>query len=122
MKNSRNSLSAATPQTLSGTTYTFQSWSDNWAAKGDGTGLAKVASYVNVVNLSFMSPGANYVAVHFHGEIAELVSATINRWDAHETADRLELLLGPDLQFIRINGTVVGARGASEGVAEVCIQ
>jgi uncharacterized membrane-anchored protein YjiN (DUF445 family) len=39
----------------------------------------------------------------------ELVSGTISRWDAEETADRLELLLGPDLQFIRINGTVVGA-------------
>ena len=34
---------------------------------------------------------------------------TIARWDAEETSDRLELLLGPDLQFIRINGTVVGA-------------
>ena len=38
-----------------------------------------------------------------------MVSGTIERWDAAETADRLELLLGPDLQFIRINGTVVGA-------------
>jgi len=32
----------------------------------------------------------------------------VARWDGRETADRLELLLGPDLQFIRINGTVVG--------------
>ena len=37
-----------------------------------------------------------------------MVSGTIARWDADETSDRLELLLGPDLQFIRINGTVVG--------------
>jgi uncharacterized membrane-anchored protein YjiN (DUF445 family) len=37
-----------------------------------------------------------------------MVSGTIARWDGRETADRLELLLGPDLQFIRINGTVVG--------------
>ena len=37
------------------------------------------------------------------------MSSTIARWDAEETASRLELLLGPDLQFIRINGTVVGA-------------
>jgi uncharacterized membrane-anchored protein YjiN (DUF445 family) len=50
-----------------------------------------------------------YVVDRFHGEIVELVSGTIARWDAEETADRLELLLGPDLQFIRINGTVVGA-------------
>jgi uncharacterized membrane-anchored protein YjiN (DUF445 family) len=49
------------------------------------------------------------VAEHFDGEIAALVSSTIDRWDAEETSQRLELLLGPDLQYIRINGTVVGA-------------
>jgi uncharacterized membrane-anchored protein YjiN (DUF445 family) len=49
-----------------------------------------------------------YVAEHFDGEIAALVSSTIDRWDAEETSQRLELLLGPDLQYIRINGTVVG--------------
>ena len=42
-------------------------------------------------------------------ELVALVSTTINRWDAAETSRRLELLLGPDLQYIRINGTVVGA-------------
>jgi uncharacterized membrane-anchored protein YjiN (DUF445 family) len=50
-----------------------------------------------------------YVADQFSDEIGAMVSGTVARWDAHETADRLELLLGPDLQFIRINGTVVGA-------------
>jgi len=50
-----------------------------------------------------------YVAERFDGEIASLVTSTIARWDGEETARRLELLLGPDLQFIRINGTVVGA-------------
>jgi uncharacterized membrane-anchored protein YjiN (DUF445 family) len=49
-----------------------------------------------------------YVVEHFGDEITRLVSDTIARWDGKETADRLELLLGPDLQYIRINGTVVG--------------
>ncbi|MHB1535325.1 MAG: DUF445 domain-containing protein [Acidimicrobiales bacterium] len=44
----------------------------------------------------------------FEGELSKLVSGTIQRWDASETSQRLELLLGPDLQYIRINGTVVG--------------
>jgi uncharacterized membrane-anchored protein YjiN (DUF445 family) len=52
--------------------------------------------------------GVRYVVEHFGGEITQLVSTTISRWDGEETAARLELLLGPDLQFIRINGTVVG--------------
>ena len=49
-----------------------------------------------------------YLADHFDGDIAAFVSGTIARWDAEETASRLELLLGPDLQYVRINGTVVG--------------
>jgi len=51
----------------------------------------------------------SYVAERFNGEIAALVTTTISRWDGDETSRRLELLLGPDLQYIRINGTVVGA-------------
>ncbi len=41
-------------------------------------------------------------------EVTEVISATINRWDGKETADRIELFVGRDLQFIRINGTIVG--------------
>ena len=48
------------------------------------------------------------VSTQFHDEIAGMVSGTVARWDGREAADHLELLLGPDLQFIRINGTVVG--------------
>lgn len=51
---------------------------------------------------------ARYVAEHFSGEIAELVSGTVSRWDGQQTSQRLELLLGPDLQYIRLNGTLVG--------------
>ena len=50
-----------------------------------------------------------YLADHFDGDVAAFISGTIARWDAQETASRLELLLGPDLQYVRINGTVVGA-------------
>jgi uncharacterized membrane-anchored protein YjiN (DUF445 family) len=53
--------------------------------------------------------GARAVADHFHDDLAGLVTGTIERWDAAETSSQLELLLGRDLQFIRINGTVVGA-------------
>jgi uncharacterized membrane-anchored protein YjiN (DUF445 family) len=53
--------------------------------------------------------GARSLADQFHDELAGLVTGTIERWDATETSSQLELLLGRDLQFIRINGTVVGA-------------
>jgi uncharacterized membrane-anchored protein YjiN (DUF445 family) len=53
--------------------------------------------------------GARALADQFHDEFAGLVTGTIERWDAEQTSNQLELLLGRDLQFIRINGTVVGA-------------
>jgi uncharacterized membrane-anchored protein YjiN (DUF445 family) len=53
--------------------------------------------------------GARALADQFHDELAGLVTGTIERWDAEQTSSQLELLLGRDLQFIRINGTVVGA-------------
>jgi uncharacterized membrane-anchored protein YjiN (DUF445 family) len=59
--------------------------------------------------------GARFVAQQFSGDIAGLVSGTVARWDGQETAGKLELLLGKDLQYIRINGTVVGA------IAGLCI-
>jgi uncharacterized membrane-anchored protein YjiN (DUF445 family) len=56
-----------------------------------------------------LESGAKRLADQFHDELAGLVTGTIQRWDAAETSTQLELLLGRDLQFIRINGTVVGA-------------
>jgi uncharacterized membrane-anchored protein YjiN (DUF445 family) len=53
--------------------------------------------------------GVRALADQFHDELAGLVTGTIERWDAAETSGQLELLLGRDLQYIRINGTVVGA-------------
>jgi uncharacterized membrane-anchored protein YjiN (DUF445 family) len=44
----------------------------------------------------------------FGNDVDALVTGTIAHWDAARTADQLELLLGPDLQYIRINGAVVG--------------
>lgn len=50
-----------------------------------------------------------YVVRTYGTEIVSIISDTIERWDGHEAAARIELHVGRDLQFIRINGTVVGA-------------
>lgn len=42
-------------------------------------------------------------------ELAAVITQTIERWDGKQAARRIELHVGRDLQFIRINGTVVGA-------------
>jgi uncharacterized membrane-anchored protein YjiN (DUF445 family) len=45
---------------------------------------------------------------NYRGEVSSMISSTVERWDAASTSRRLELQVGRDLQFIRINGTVVG--------------
>jgi len=45
----------------------------------------------------------------YGSELAQVISVTVDRWDGHEAAERIELHVGRDLQFIRINGTIVGA-------------
>lgn len=55
-----------------------------------------------------LADAAAYVVNNYGHELATVISATVNRWDGKETAERIELHVGRDLQFIRINGTVVG--------------
>jgi uncharacterized membrane-anchored protein YjiN (DUF445 family) len=57
----------------------------------------------------YAADAAVYVVDSFGPEIASVISDTVNRWDGKEAARRIELHVGRDLQFIRINGTVVGA-------------
>jgi uncharacterized membrane-anchored protein YjiN (DUF445 family) len=49
-----------------------------------------------------------YVVENYRGEVANLIATTVERWDADATSRKLELQVGRDLQFIRINGTIVG--------------
>ena len=48
------------------------------------------------------------VATRYGDQIVRLVSETVKRWDAKTVTARIEGAVGRDLQFIRINGTLVG--------------
>ncbi|WP_183933825.1 DUF445 domain-containing protein [Sphingomicrobium lutaoense] len=48
------------------------------------------------------------MAASYGGSMVKLVSDTIRNWDARTITDRLEAAVGRDLQYIRINGTLVG--------------
>ena len=52
---------------------------------------------------------AQHVVTQYGTEITAIITETIERWDADEASRRIELHVGRDLQFIRINGTVVGS-------------
>ncbi len=71
------------------------------ALRDDETLRAKVDGW--------LERAVSQVLARYADELAGLISSTVQRWDADETGRRLELQVGRDLQFIRINGTVVGA-------------
>lgn len=52
--------------------------------------------------------GAVFAVERYGAELTTVITHTIERWDGKEAARRIELHVGRDLQFIRINGTIVG--------------
>jgi uncharacterized membrane-anchored protein YjiN (DUF445 family) len=69
--------------------------------RDDATAAAKAEEVLQRV--------AGHVVRNYGADLAAVISSTVQRWDTRETSRRLELQVGRDLQFIRINGTVVGA-------------
>ncbi len=57
---------------------------------------------------AWLTDAVIYLVENYREQIAGVVSDTVEGWDADETARRVELNIGRDLQFIRINGTLVG--------------
>lgn len=49
-----------------------------------------------------------YAVEQAREEVAKLIASTVAAWDANATSRKIELQIGRDLQFIRINGTLVG--------------
>ncbi len=50
-----------------------------------------------------------HLVADYRVELTSVITDTVARWDGPQTATRIELAVGRDLQFIRINGTIVGA-------------
>src|SRR5438093_1505841 len=48
------------------------------------------------------------VVERYRHEIGDLIAQTVAGWDPEATSRRFELAVGRDLQFVRINGTLVG--------------
>jgi uncharacterized membrane-anchored protein YjiN (DUF445 family) len=57
---------------------------------------------------AWASDVAVFVVDRYGDELTAVITHTIARWDGREAARKIELHVGRDLQFIRINGTVVG--------------
>ncbi len=78
------------------------------AIRDFGRRLVEDAELAGKIN-AWISDAASYLVKTYRHEIASVITETVERWDAVETSQKIELQVGKDLQFIRINGTVVGA-------------
>ncbi|MEW1963336.1 DUF445 domain-containing protein [Microbacterium sp. NPDC077644] len=58
---------------------------------------------------SWVSEAAVFLVDRYRHDIASIITDTVERWDPAETTEKIELMVGRDLQYIRLNGTVVGA-------------
>ena len=70
------------------------------AIQSDPSLMAKIDQWIIEAAIS--------VIERYQNEVGELIATTVKRWDPHATSRRIELAIGRDLQFIRINGTLVG--------------
>ena len=75
--------------------------------KSMGQSLEKDEGIRRAIN-QFARRAVSGMAASYGGSIVKLVSETIRGWDAQTVTDRLESAVGRDLQYIRINGTLVG--------------
>jgi uncharacterized membrane-anchored protein YjiN (DUF445 family) len=72
-----------------------------------GTTLQSEPRLARTINL-FARRAAVGIAATYGDGIVRLVSDTVRSWDAKTVTDRLEQAVGRDLQYIRVNGTLVG--------------
>ncbi|MEM7611974.1 MAG: DUF445 domain-containing protein [Pseudomonadota bacterium] len=72
-----------------------------------GDGLTREPGLRDEINTS-LRDAALYVITRYSDSITRVVSETVHSWDADTAADLIEQRVGRDLQFIRINGTLVG--------------
>ena len=57
----------------------------------------------------WVSDAAVFLVDRYRHDIASIITDTVERWDAGETTEKIELMVGRDLQYIRLNGTIVGS-------------
>lgn len=92
-----------------------------FSTEGDGAAVQPLARGISTLGESLLENEArraeldefvtDFVATlveqHRH-EVGDLIVQTVKRWDPEVAAQRIELAVGRDLQFIRLNGTLVG--------------
>ena len=58
---------------------------------------------------TWVTDAAVFLVDRYRHDIASIITETVERWDPAETTEKIELMVGRDLQYIRLNGTIVGS-------------
>ncbi len=72
-----------------------------------GAGLAEDEALQAKLNAWILQTVESSVARHRH-QVSALITEVVRGWDTREITRKMELEIGKDLQYIRINGTLVG--------------
>jgi len=75
--------------------------------QGFGNGIKEDSVMIDKIN-NFIKTDLLSVLLNNKKVIGDLISSTVKSWDGKEVSEKLELEIGKDLQYIRINGTLVG--------------
>jgi uncharacterized membrane-anchored protein YjiN (DUF445 family) len=94
---------------------------ERFTTRADDEALAPLSRGISAVGASllvnperlseldgFLIDFAASVLERYRHEVGALIADTVRQWDPEVAAERLELAVGRDLQFIRLNGTLVG--------------
>ncbi|MCR2812969.1 MULTISPECIES: DUF445 domain-containing protein [Microbacterium] len=73
-----------------------------------GLRLSTDADLQNRVD-GWVTGAAVFLVDRYRHDIASIITETVERWDPAETTEKIELMVGRDLQYIRLNGTIVGS-------------
>lgn len=72
-----------------------------------GNGMLRDDAVLNKINALIQSAIIGIIT-KYHSEIANLISEQVKNWDSRTITNKIELEIGKDLQYIRINGTIIG--------------
>lgn len=75
--------------------------------RGFGNGIKEDPVMIDKIN-NFIKNDLLSILLNNKKVIGDLISSTVKSWDGKEVSEKLELEIGKDLQYIRINGTLVG--------------
>ena len=73
-----------------------------------GALLEQMPSLQDYVNAALERLIVDYIAP-WRVQISDFIAEVVQSWDAHTVAELIELQVGSDLQYVRVNGTLVGA-------------